>query len=454
MKSIKLTVTLLTISVCITQLSFAQWSENASSIYPTNADKKVGIGTTDPGTKLEVKGAATFGKTYFNVLKIGPLESSPAYFYIDTKIPFVDVVAPQIHITGYNYGNPNKAVKLTIGWYEYANNFYWAQYKSDLGYYNPSRIRLGTYDDAGTKRVRIEIANDGTYWSSYFISATDHGGLSTYYNDWSFTLGNFPAIGTGDIITVSEYAGMVYSNAGNVGIGTATPLSNLNNNGLHISKGDHSMLLLGEPKLNSYGGVVQTSDNKHRIFIGANLYDDPNLSWKNFQAGKGGAGISVMADYGGWGTSIDFYTSNKDNELLERMTINGNGNIGVGTNTPTEKLTVNGNIKAKKVIVTQAGWADYVFDKNYNLMSLQDLSKYIEQHKHLPEILSAKEIESNGVDVGTNQALLLKKIEELTLYIIGQHKAMNEQQKQIVTQHNQIKILTQTVEQLKQKIKD
>lgn len=139
---------------------------------------------------------------------------------------------------------------------------------------------------------------------------------------------------------------------------------------------------------------------------------------------------------------------------INRLRINVDGNVGIGTTVPTEKLTVNGNIKAKKVTVTQTGWADYVFDKDYKLMSLQDLSKYIEQHKHLPEIPSAKEIESNGVDVGTNQALLLKKIEELTLYIIGQHKAMNEQQKQIVTQHNQIQTLTQTVEQLKQKIKD
>lgn len=113
-------------------------------------------------------------------------------------------------------------------------------------------------------------------------------------------------------------------------------------------------------------------------------------------------------------------------------------NVGIGTSNPTEKLTVNGNIKAKKVTVTQNGWADYVFDKDYKLMNLNDLFQYIQQHKHLPEIPSTAQIEKEGVDVGNNQALLLKKVEELTLYIIEQHKIMNEQRKQIIEQNKQI----------------
>lgn len=124
---------------------------------------------------------------------------------------------------------------------------------------------------------------------------------------------------------------------GNVGIGTTSPLSNLNNKGLHIDRGDHSMLLLGAPNSSSYGGVIQTSDRKHRIFIGANLYDDPTLGWKNFQSGKGSAGISVLADYGGWDTGIEFYTANNDNELSTRMLINGKGNVGT-TSPPKNSL--------------------------------------------------------------------------------------------------------------------
>ena len=113
------------------------------------------------------------------------------------------------------------------------------------------------------------------------------------------------------------------------------------------------------------------------------------------------------------------------------MSINDDHNVGIGTTTPTEKLSVNGNIKAKKLIVTQTGWADYVFDKAYKLMSVDSLSTYINTHKHLPEMPTTKDVQNNGVDVGNNQALLLKKIEELTLYIIEQHKEIEALKKKI-----------------------
>lgn len=107
------------------------------------------------------------------------------------------------------------------------------------------------------------------------------------------------------------------------------------------------------------------------------------------------------------------------------------GNIGIGTTSPTEKLTVNGYIRAKKLIVTQSDWSDYVFENDYKLKSLSSLEEYIKQHKHLPEIPSAKEVEEKGISVGDNQALLLKKIEELTLYVIELKKENQKQQREI-----------------------
>ena len=144
-------------------------------------------------------------KAHYNVLAVGPFDNSPQYFYVDTKIPFIPESVPQIHINGYNYAHPNKAISLTLGWYHWAGTWYWAQYRCDLGYYNPSRIRLGTYNDAGTTMVRIEIANDGIYWTSYFFSATDINPwcLSSYEN-WTYHEGAMPS-GTGNITTVGEY---------------------------------------------------------------------------------------------------------------------------------------------------------------------------------------------------------------------------------------------------------
>ncbi|ANH81282.1 hypothetical protein A8C56_10050 [Niabella ginsenosidivorans] len=98
------------------------------------------------------------------------------------------------------------------------------------------------------------------------------------------------------------------------------------------------------------------------------------------------------------------------------------GNVGIGTITPAEKLSVNGNIRAKEVKVETANWPDYVFKPSYSLMPLSKVESFIKANGHLPDIPSAKEIEQNGMEVGANQVVLLKKIEELTLHLIEMEK--------------------------------
>ena len=94
------------------------------------------------------------------------------------------------------------------------------------------------------------------------------------------------------------------------------------------------------------------------------------------------------------------------------------GNLGIGTTTPSEKLSVNGTIRSKEVKVEASPWPDYVFEEGYKLRSLEETKAYIDTHKHLPEVPSAQEIEENGVALGEMNMLLLKKIEELTLHQI------------------------------------
>jgi hypothetical protein len=100
------------------------------------------------------------------------------------------------------------------------------------------------------------------------------------------------------------------------------------------------------------------------------------------------------------------------------------GNIGIATgDTKGYRLAVNGDAIFTKVKLKQYGaWPDYVFEGGYLLRPLSELEAFIKDNKHLPEVPSAAEMEKNGLDVGENQALLLKKIEELTLYIIEQNK--------------------------------
>ena len=108
------------------------------------------------------------------------------------------------------------------------------------------------------------------------------------------------------------------------------------------------------------------------------------------------------------------------------------GNVAVGDSLNNKNLHVFGNIYTHEVRVQLSIPApDYVFEKNYDLMQLNDLQKYLEVNKHLPEVPSAKEMETDGVSLSEMNMLLLKKVEELTLYVIEQQKAIDAQNEQI-----------------------
>ena len=115
------------------------------------------------------------------------------------------------------------------------------------------------------------------------------------------------------------------------------------------------------------------------------------------------------------------------NAFTEVFTLTNAGKIGIGTTNPTEMLAVNGNILTKKVRVTQNGWPDYVFDSAYKLQPLENVANYIKNNKHLPDVPAAAEMsKEGGLDLGDNQAVLMRKIEELTLYMITQQKQIEE----------------------------
>jgi hypothetical protein len=121
-----------------------------------------------------------------------------------------------------------------------------------------------------------------------------------------------------------------------------------------------------------------------------------------------------------------------------RMLLTGAGNLAIGTvvGTLTEKLHVFGNVQVTGTVNADAGlkikgqWSlevpDYVFEAKYKPMGLSDLESYVRKNKHLPEVPSAAEMKSQGMDVATMNLTLLKKVEELTLYVIEQDKKIKE----------------------------
>lgn len=122
--------------------------------------------------------------------------------------------------------------------------------------------------------------------------------------------------------------------------------------------------------------------------------------------------------------SIFWHIGSYPNGTFHRyFSILDNGNIGIGTHNPDMKLTVKGTIHAEEVkIDLTVPVPDYVFKNDYKLRSIEEVEKFILEYSHLPEIPSAKEFEQKGIMQAEMDMNLLKKIEELTLYTIKQHK--------------------------------
>jgi hypothetical protein len=108
------------------------------------------------------------------------------------------------------------------------------------------------------------------------------------------------------------------------------------------------------------------------------------------------------------------------------------GKVGIKTQTPGDyDLAVNGKIRSQEIKVETAGWADYVFEEDYKLPSLEETEKFIQKNGHLPDVPKASEVEANGISLGEMNKILLKKIEELTLQVIQLNKTVQQQDKDI-----------------------
>jgi hypothetical protein len=286
------------------------------------------------------------------------------------------------------------------------------------------------------------ITNSSAFWGK-LISA----GTSTITNGYGVYIDDFPSNVTNKYgVYINDATARNYF-AGNVGIGTTTPSEKLTLQG--------NMLLNGTsfPKIQLSNRLMMqvpmsADNNWTRSFVGQNVewngttskwsVNDQTFSDFSMIRFENGGTISFYNRVG-TGTFPEMTTT--ELEAYKRMTIDYSGNVGIGTTTPQSKLAVNGDIFSKKVKVTQTGWADYVFNDDYPLLPLNMLEKYIQQHKHLPDVASATEVEKNGLDLGDNQVVLLKKIEELTLYIIELKKENERINEKMEKQQQEIQSL-------------
>jgi hypothetical protein len=311
----------LLVAIWATSLSFGQ------NTFPASGN--VGIGTTNPADKLDVKGAAF------------------------------------IQSTNNNY---NENLRL----FPSTNNDY-------------SSIALGAV-----------AGNSGTgigQWTFVRYPSINNYMFSIRYNS-------------------SNYFNII--NNGNIGIETTNPRANLD-----MAK-DISNSQLGTV----FGRLPEGDEAGLGTYLGVKGYTTQGADEYNIKS------FSIVHDfYGQTNSSINFYRGGSilggfipfnTSDNTEKMRIGTNGNLGIGTTSPDEKLTVKGKIHAQEVRVDMLGALvpDYVFSKDYKLKSLQEVEEYIERNNHLPEIPSAQEIKKNGLILAEMNMGLLKKVEELTLYMI------------------------------------
>ena len=280
-------------------------------------------------------------------------------------------------------GTPWSGALLSFGGFQYNN--YDCQISSDYGPNGGNHISFRTKN------------GDNNTWNSWNELATR--GANNFVGNQSIT-GNL-GIGTTNPETLLNV---------NVGSGGSNGIAGIRVGGLS----NYASLELGID--GDYDGMIRSYGNNINYYAG---------HWKT-------KGTIARENH-----SHNWYTSKNGSSdwSYVKMIMNENGNLGIGTTKPDSKLTVAGNIHAQEVKVTvNAGVVpDYVFANDYKLKSLQEVEEYIKQNNHLPEIPSAQEIEKNGLMLAEMNLNLLKKLEEMTLYMIEMKKENEKQNEKIKT---------------------
>lgn len=306
-----------------------------------------------------------------------------------------------LRITGGNVGYDNRNFMPTTG-----GAFSGAISTPLITMNNSSNSVPLTINTSGTN-IGSQINFNNQYLTGAYLGiAADQSGDFTFYS-----AGGGTGYSKGFKMVTSGLTRLFLSGGGDIGIGTEQPSHRLTVNGNMRVTSDVTFSALSGSGLRM---VVVDSIGRFRTQA---------LSSTNGQ-GLDSAAISRSFLPLSGGTLAG---------PLQMTSATVTGNLGIGVTNPTERLVVNGNIRAKRLIITQAGWPDYVFAADYKLRSIESLKSFIQENKHLPGVPSAEYIYNKGVDVGDVQAALLEKVEELTLYLIQQSEEINRLKKEVQT---------------------
>jgi hypothetical protein len=462
MKRIKYFLSL-TILISINQVALSQWSltGNSGTTYPTNF-----IGTTDnKSMRFRTNNTQRMILDSLGNVSITGSITGTGYYYGATTSPLSIELQRALPTTVGNY--------IEIGSFDAGANVYGHAFRisitagagglslsksyvvsvtytgpgtytitpvSESGPFSGNNFELVIITVSGDPQLRI-LRTAGTTSSTARVRIESTGDTQDIFTASS---------GTGSMSTPAPYADVYQRAFGTVlnGLEASYTFSNWG------SVGSIPLVLI-TPTTNGGSSPSATFPALSLVRNGVDAQAYSNIA--EFKIGRF-AGTGTGAH-----TQLDIALTHGDNATSGTtvMSLLSAGNVGIGTTTPNAnaKLDVNGNIfssgviaigttnvadtnyklfvekgvHTRKVRVDQSTWADYVFYPEYNLRPLYEVEKFIQRNNHLPEVPSAKEVEEIGIDLGDNQSLLLKKIEELTLYIIDQDKKMEQLRKDVET---------------------
>ena len=291
--------------------------------------------------------------------------------------------------------------------------------RREMTFKGNGNIGIGTMDPSYKLEVEhFNASNNTEYLLGAFNQRDNAGGVYMGYvgdgNDAKEAVlrsgGNINLnLGT----TAHKDALTITNSKGALGIGTKTP-----NEQLHV---------MGSATIE--GNLINPNDlhykvGSHTLELQSNNGSDVVLTFH--RAGHSSANIK-------YNSARELVLSSSGHPTDKHMLIKQNGDVGIGTSqTHGYKLAVAGDIISEEVQVQlQTDWPDYVFEADYDLTTLEETETFIETEGHLPNIPSAQEVAEAGIALGEMNALLLEKIEELTLHLIEQNKQIEQMKGEI-----------------------
>jgi len=378
------------------------WSRSGSVTYLSNYNDGVGIGTLSPAQDLDIVDSTS--SAFLIIRSLG----GPGYagIFIDK-----DQATNNSYIV-WQQGSANKWFTGLIKNNDYAISKTHTSADGTFIIKESGNVGIGTtYPGAN-----LEIKNTGDETELRISrSNTTYASKLTFYTGTDYKWRLIAGSGSENLY-LSRGSGnttgnlCLMHNGGNVGIGTSSPLGVL-----HV-----------------HDGVSQNTT----VYITSKATNDSSTLF--FGEGTS-ATLGMFWQYDGYYDEMELWGRSGGTDYGPHLLVKRNtGNVAIGgTFASGYKLSVDGKIICEELRVDlSTGWPDYVFGKDYKLMSLKELDTFIQTNGHLPNIPDAEEIQESGLEVGEMQRLMMEKIEELSLYIIQQQKEIEELKKQINKNRN------------------